>query len=81
MLALLLVWSCRSENDRGASGRLQPESVPFDLSAARTIIEQKNAQFTAANVAGDVATIDAMFTRDARSFPPGADAANGHASL
>jgi len=81
LLALLLVWSCRSEPDRGGSGRSQPESVPFDLSAARTIIEQKNAQFTAAHVAGDVATIDAMFTRDARSFPPGADAAIGSAAL
>jgi ketosteroid isomerase-like protein len=45
------------------------------------VIEQKNAQFTQAHVAGDVATIDAMFTRDATSFPPGAEPAVGPEAL
>lgn len=73
LLALLTAWSCRA----------QPQGDPaaFDLAAARATIERKNAEFTAAHVAGDVAAIDAMFTRDARSFPPGADAAVGPAAL
>jgi ketosteroid isomerase-like protein len=56
-------------------------AAAFDLSAMRTIIEAQNERFTRAHVAGDIATIDAMFTRDARSFPPGADAAIGLAAI
>lgn len=75
VLALLLVWSC--------SGQPDPAQAPpaFDLLAARALIEQKNAQFTAAHIAGDVAAIDAMFTRDAKSFPPGAEAVVGPEAL
>lgn len=39
--------------------------------ATRRTIEQNNARFTRAHVTGDQATIDAMFTADARSLPPG----------
>ena len=53
----------------------------FDLSALRTKIQAENDRFTKAHVAGDVATIDAMFTRDAKSFPPGAEAAIGLAAI
>ena len=52
-----------------------------DLAAMRAIIEQKYEQFTKAHVEGDVATIDAMFTRDAKSFPPGGEAAVGPAAI
>ena len=54
---------------------------PFDLAATRRIIEQQNDRFTKAHIAGDSATIDAMFTEDARSLPPGADAAIGPVAL
>ena len=76
-LALLLASACRSQ------GRTpHPDGAPpFDLAAARVIIERKNAEFTAAHVAGDVATIDAMFTRDAKAFPPGAEVASGPEAL
>ena len=80
-LALLLASSCRSSGGSGRPDRPAQAPVPFDLVAARAIVEQKNAQFTNAHVAGDVATIDAMFTRDARSFPPGAEAAIGPAAI
>jgi ketosteroid isomerase-like protein len=53
----------------------------FDLSALRTKIQAENDRFTRAHIAGDVAEIDAMFTRDARSFPPGAEAAIGLAAI
>ena len=64
----------------GASCSTQRE-VPFDLAAARTLIEQKNAEFTKAHVDGDVAAIDAMFTRDAKSFPPGGETAVGPGAI
>lgn len=79
-LVLLVVWSCGNREGGGQQDRSQA-LAPFDLSAARAVIERKNAQFTAAHVAGDVATIDAMFTRDAKSFPPGSEAAVGPAAL
>ena len=53
-------------------------TVPaFDLEATRAVIAQQNQEFTQAHIAGDVAAIDAMFTADARSYPPGAPAAVG----
>ncbi len=80
-LVLLLAGSCRSQDGSGQPDRPPGPAAPFDLGAARAIIEQRNAQFTAAHVAGDVATIDAMFTRDAKSFPPAAEAAIGPEAL
>jgi hypothetical protein len=45
----------------------------FDCAATRVLIEEQNRRVTAVHVAGDTATIDAMFTEDAQSYPPGAD--------
>ncbi len=45
------------------------------------LIEQKNAAFTKAHVDGDVAALDAMFTRDATSLPPGGEPAVGPAAI
>jgi ketosteroid isomerase-like protein len=80
-LVLLLVWACGSHDGAGRPDRPAQGPASFDLSAARDTIARKNAEFTSAHVAGDVATIDAMFTRDAKSFPPGAEAAIGPAAL
>lgn len=72
----------------GACSRQEPPSAPtaqptasFDLPAMRRMIEEKNGRFTKAHISGDSATIDAMFTRDARSFPPGGEAVSGAAAL
>lgn len=78
---VLLTASCGPQGGGGQRAPAAQAPAPFDLQAARAIIEQRNAQFTAAHVSGDVAAIDAMFTRDARSFPPGADAAVGPDAL
>lgn len=59
-----------------------PETArAFDLAAMRTRIEAENARFTRAHVDGDIAAIDAMFTRDARSLPPGGAPAVGIAAI
>ena len=55
----------------GASPAVRP--APFDLAAARRTIEENNVRFTKAHVAGDVAAVDALFTQDARSLPPGGE--------
>lgn len=70
----LLCTACGAPSP-GSAGGDQPPS--FDLAATRRLIEEQNRRFTAAHVAGDTAAIDAMFTEDARSYPPGADAAIG----
>lgn len=59
------------------------QAVPpaFDLAGARAEIAALNARFTEAHVRGDSATIDSMFTADARSLPPGATAAAGIAAI
>lgn len=57
------------------------EAAAFDLAAARTQIAALNDQFTQAHVRGDSTTIDSMFTADARSLPPGAEAAVGMAAI
>lgn len=70
-----------------ACSRTEPPSPPtaqtttFDLPAMRRMIEEKNDRFTKAHITGDSATIDAMFTRDARSLPPGGEAVSGAAAL
>ena len=47
----------------------------------RKVIEANNHRFTAAHVKGDQATIDAMFTLDAKCLPPGADPVIGRAAI
>ena len=72
-LASLLASACG-----GAAPAPTPDDgPPFDLVATRRLIEQQNERFTKAHLTGDSATIDAMFTPDAKSFPPGANAAIG----
>jgi ketosteroid isomerase-like protein len=73
-------WAIAASLFAGACGGTAPVSTradppAFDLAATRRHIEQLNERFTKAHLTGDVATIDAMFTPDAKSFPPGADAA------
>ncbi len=59
-----------------ASGR-----AAVDVAALRTLIEDNNRRFTQAHVTGDTATIDAMFTRDATSLPPGSGPVVGNAAI
>ncbi|MGD9904152.1 MAG: DUF4440 domain-containing protein [Vicinamibacterales bacterium] len=80
LFAALLVAGCGGQ-ERAAGADRPPAATPFDLSAMRRVIQEQNDRFTRAHVAGDVATIDAMFTRDATSFPPGADPAIGPAAI
>ena len=55
--------------------------APFNLEATRELIAQQNERFTRAHLAGDIATIDAMFALDARVFPPGAATVTGAQAL
>ena len=49
----------------------------FDLAATVKLFGQQNARYTKANLTGDVALIDSMFTSDAKAYPPGAPAVTG----
>ena len=81
VLATFLVAACGSQEPPSGATAAPVNTAAFDLSAMRKVIEAKNDRFTQAHVAGDIAAIDAMFTRDAKSFPPGADAAVGLAAI
>ena len=84
--AALLHWPVVACLLGGACGGPAPASSPigrqpFDLDATRQVIAEQNKRFTKAHLTGDVATIDAMFAPDARSYPPGADAVSGYAAM
>lgn len=72
LVAILSLWSTASSM-AGDPG--------FNLAELRKVIEANNARFTAAHVQGDQATIDAMFTADAKCLPPGADPVIGRAAI
>lgn len=80
-LALLLAASCRTQDASPKPGSLTHDPAAVDVRAACAVVARQNAEFTAAHVAGDVATIDAMFTRDAKAFPPGAEPVSGVPAL
>src|SRR6187402_2842746 len=73
MPAVLIAVACSGPTP--AATRAVP--TPFDLGATRRLIAQQNERFTTAHVTGDIATIDSMFTVDAKAFPPGAAAVTG----
>lgn len=81
MLATLLATACRSQEPPSPATSQQANTTSVDLPAMRRVIEAQNDRFTRAHVAADIAVIDAMFTRDAKSFPPGAEAAVGLAAI
>jgi ketosteroid isomerase-like protein len=81
MLRYLGALGCVVASACAGPASTRTETVPFDLAETRRLITQQNAAFTRAHVLGDSATIDAMFTPDARSLPPGADAAVGIAAI
>lgn len=77
LLAAVLALACADPTP----ATTRDERLPFDLDATRRLITQQNERFTAAHVAGDIATIDSMFAPDAKSFPPGAAAVTGIPAL
>ncbi len=77
VLAALLLGACGGPSP--ASTRA--ERLPFDMEATRRVIAEQNKRFTDAHVTGDIATIDSMFTPDARSYPPGSAAVIGLPAL
>ena len=81
VLATLFVAACSRQEPPSPAAAQQANTAAFDVSAMRRVIEAQNDRFTKAHVSGDIAAIDAMFTRDAKSFPPGADAAVGLAAI
>jgi len=78
-LVAVLTWVLAA----GCSGSAEsvPATAALDLAALRAEIEAKNVRFTEAHITGDSATIDQMFTTDARVLPPGAEPVIGRAAI
>ena len=75
----LLSTGCCTASKAAATAKGGPRG--FDLAAAKKVIEESNRRFTRAHVTGDKATIDNMVTRDAKCFPPNADAVIGRPAI
>jgi len=56
-------------------------AASFDITAMKTIIQEKNNQFTKAHITGDTAFLNNIFTQDAKVFPPNSDAVIGHHAI
>jgi len=78
--AASLTAGCGDRSTTSSSSN-QGIGMAFDLTAMKKVIEAKNEQFTQAHVKGDSATIDSMFTHDARVLPPNADPVIGRAAI
>jgi ketosteroid isomerase-like protein len=76
----LLAVGCAHHVD-SSPGEDNRATTSLDLAAMRKIIDERNALFTRAHVEGDRATIDGMFTRDAKVLPPGAEPVIGRAAI
>jgi ketosteroid isomerase-like protein len=75
VLSWVLAAGCSRAADSG------PATPALDLATLRAEIEAKNARFTEAHITGDSATIDQMFTTDARVLPPGGEPVIGRAAI
>jgi ketosteroid isomerase-like protein len=80
-LVLPLVVACLVAGCGRSSDSAPTPRAAFDLAAARKTIDENNARFTKAHVTGDIAAVDALFTKDARSLPPGAGPVIGLAAI
>jgi ketosteroid isomerase-like protein len=79
-VALLAAVGC-SDLPASSAASGKAGSNGFNLAEMRKVIEANNDRFTAAHVKGDHATIDDMFTLDAKVLPPGADPVIGRAAI
>jgi ketosteroid isomerase-like protein len=61
VLATLLVAACSSQEPPSPVTAAPVNTAAFDLTATRKVIEAQSDRFTKAHVAGDIATIDAMY--------------------
>lgn len=66
MAAALLFTACASKSSETSS----KDAAKFDLAAARTAVEESNAQFDKAAIAGDSAAIVARYHSEAMVYPP-----------
>ena len=83
LASIITLWAlvgCSSLPSSSASGS-KSGHAEFNLAEMRKLIEANNARFTAAHVSGDQATIDDMFTLDAKCLPPGADPVIGRNAI
>ncbi|MBI1193801.1 MAG: DUF4440 domain-containing protein [Bacteroidetes bacterium] len=83
-----LLSSCGSSNSPSpqTSQETSPETAQetaavFDLNEAAGIIQKKTNKFTAAHITKDTAYLNNSFTKDARVFPPNAEAVVGRSDI
>ncbi|MCP9770989.1 nuclear transport factor 2 family protein [Lacihabitans sp. LS3-19] len=72
--------SCGS-NKSNSNESDKSSHTDHDLSELKTLIENKTNQFTAAHITKDTEFLNHIFTENARSFPPNAEAVVGRKAI
>ncbi len=78
-LTTFITFGCSTKAD--TKGDSNTDEITFDLNAMKKIIEEKTNQFTAAHITKDTAFLNNIFTLNARSLPPNAEAVNGRKAI
>jgi ketosteroid isomerase-like protein len=79
ILTGLLAIACSDATDSDRSEESIKET--FDLNAMEKIIKEKTDLFTEAHITKDTTFLNNIFTKDARSFPPNAEAVVGRKAI
>jgi ketosteroid isomerase-like protein len=78
-LTAMIGFSCSQNTD--SNGNSKADDAGFDLDAMKKVIEDKTNQFTEAHITKDTTFLNNIFTKDARSFPPNAEAVVGRKAI
>lgn len=76
-----LLFSACSSNNAASTATDKQNVAPFDLTAMKKVIEEKNNQFTKAHITGDTTFLNHIFTHDARVFPPNSTLVTGYDAI
>lgn len=72
----------RCNNNTAADKNIAEENVDvFDITAIKKIIQDNNDAFMKAHITKDTATLNNMFTKDAKAFPPNSEVITGRANI
>ena len=70
----IFLTSCKNNTDR-------KEITEFDLTKAKTEIQEKTKQFTQSHIIKDTAYLNNIFTEDAKVFPPNSEIVIGRKAI
>lgn len=81
--SIFFIIACKNASDDASKLERQKDSTSFDLSKAKSVVQDMDAKFSDAVRKGDSATMASQYADDAMVFPPNSEAVKkeGIASL